>query len=200
MSPVGGPSDQTLMAHVVRRDEAALAALYDRYHVLAFTIALRITGDRAVAEEVLQDIFHAVWRGAAGFQPSGSVAAWLIGIARHRAIDATRRAAFRARVREQPLEPTRALPAEGQLEEEIARGMAGERVRAALQMLAPAQREAIELAYYGGLSHSEIAARLGAPLGTVKTRLRLGLLGLRRALGEPEPDEGAGPGPHADRR
>lgn len=183
----GGASDQMLMARVVRGDEAALAALYDRYRVLAYSIALRVTGDHAVAEEVLQDVFLAVWRTAGGFQPAGSVAAWLAGIARHRAIDATRGATFRARGREHGLEPALELPADEHPEEQAARRMAGEGLRAALDQLAPAQRQAIELAYYGGMSHSEIAARLKAPIGTVKTRLRLGLTRLRRALGKTGP-------------
>lgn len=183
-SAVAGLSDHTLLAHVVRRDEAALAALYDRYSVLAFTIALRITGDRAVAEEVLQDVFHAVWRSAGGFRPPGSVAAWLVGIARHRAIDATRTASFRARLREHGLGPALELAADDQPEDQAARRLAAERVRAALGRLPRAQREAIALAYYGGLSQTEIAAHTGASLGTVKTRLRLAILSLRRALAD----------------
>lgn len=185
-STLEGQTDRALLARIVRRDEAALAALYDRYRGLAFTIALRVTGDHAVAEEVLQDIFHAVWRSAGGFQPSGSVAAWLVGIARHRAIDATRAAPFRARGHERGLEPAVALASDELPEEQIARRLVGEQVRAALGRLPHVQRQALELAYYGGMSQSEIAARLGAPLGTVKTRLRLGLLQLRRALAEPE--------------
>ena len=184
---IGGPSDHALLARVERLDEAALAALYDRYRILACTIALRITGDHAVAEEVLQDVFLSVWRTAGGFQPAGSVAAWLTGIARHRAIDATRGATFRARGSEHGLEPALELPADDHPEEQAARRLAGEQVRAALGQLSPAQREAIELAYYGGMSQSEIAARLRAPIGTVKTRLRLGLTHLRRALGEAGP-------------
>lgn len=183
-SALDGPDDQTLIARIMRRDETALAALYDRYHVLAYTIALRITGDRAVAEEVLQDVFHAVWRTAGGFEHGRSVAAWIVGIVRHRAIDATRAATFRARGREYPLEPAQDLPDDEQPEELVARRLLAEGVRRALSLLPTAQREAIELAYYGGLSQAEIAARTGAPIGTVKTRLRLGLLHLRRALNE----------------
>jgi RNA polymerase sigma-70 factor (ECF subfamily) len=182
----GEQSDETLLARIVRRDEAALAVLYDRYRVLAYSIALRITGDHAVAEEVLQDMFLAVWRTAGGFQVGGSVAAWLVGIARHRAIDATRAAPFRARNREQGLEPALELPTDELTEEQVARSLVGEHVRSALGQLAPAQREALELAYYAGLSQAEIAARIGAPLGTVKTRMRLGLTHLRRVLGETE--------------
>jgi RNA polymerase sigma-70 factor (ECF subfamily) len=186
ISTADGLSDHVLMACVVRGDEAALAALYDRYHALVFTIALRITGDHAVAEEVLQDVFYATWRAAGGFRSAGSVAAWLIGIARHRAIDATRARLFRARGREQRLEPL-VVEAGDPPEEQIDRRMDGERLRAALAGLPFAQRQALELIYYGEMTQAEVAAHTGAPVGTVKTRLRLGLLHLRRALAEGGP-------------
>lgn len=174
--------DQALMARILDRDEVALAELYDRYHGLVFTIALRITGDRAVAEEVVQDVFFAVWRTVAGFQQGGRPAAWIIGIARHRAIDATRTRTFRARMREQELEWVETGTA-GQLpDERLERAVLSAQVRSALASLAPTQREALELAYYGGLSQAEIAGRMGTPIGTAKTRLRLGLLHLRREL------------------
>jgi RNA polymerase sigma-70 factor (ECF subfamily) len=174
--------DQELIAAVVRGDERALAALYDQFSALVLAIALRITGDRVVAEEVLQDVFLAVWRTAGGFRPGGSVAAWMIGIARHRAIDATRSRRFRAALREQSLEPGMELATSGTTEEQVERRLTTVRVRAAIERLAPAQREALELAYYGGLSQGEIARQMGAPIGTTKTRLRLGLLHLRREL------------------
>jgi RNA polymerase sigma-70 factor, ECF subfamily len=176
-------SDQVLMAHVVSGDEQALAALYDRYRTLTFAIALRITGDYAIAEEVLQDVFLAVWRTAGGFRPSGCVEAWLRGIARHRAIDATRAAVFRARNHEQSLEPALELSAGDDSEEQVARRLDGEHVRAALEQLPFSQREALKLAYYGGMSQAEIAAWLNTPIGTVKTRQRLGLTRLRHAVG-----------------
>lgn len=196
VSTAGEQSDQVLIASVVRRDEAALAALYDRYQALVFTIALRITGDRPVAEEVLQDVFLAVWRTAGGFQPAGSVAAWLVGIARHRAIDATRAATFRARGREQALAPALDLPSDELPEEQVDRRLLAQRVRAALAVLPAAQRQVLELAYYGGFSQIEIAARTGTPLGTVKTRMRLALFHLRRTLVVPDSD---GPTSRADR-
>lgn len=174
--------DQELIAAVVRGDERALTALYDQLSPLVLAIALRITGDRVVAEEVLQDVFLAVWRTAGGFRPGGSVAAWMIGIARHRAIDATRSRRFRAALREQSLEPGIDLAAPGVTDEQVERRLTALRVRAALDQLAPAQREALELAYYGGLSQAEIARQMAAPIGTTKTRLRLGLLHLRREL------------------
>ena len=96
----GAPSDEELIARVCWREEPALGAIYDRYHRLIFTIALRIVGDRDLAEEVVQDVFQAVWLSAGSFQPNGSLSAWLVGITRHRAIDATRSRRFRARARE----------------------------------------------------------------------------------------------------
>jgi RNA polymerase sigma-70 factor (ECF subfamily) len=175
-------SDDALMSCIVRRDEDALVALYERYRVLAFAIALRITDDYAIAEEVLQDVFLGVWRTAATFRPSGCVKAWLSGIAQHRAIDATRAAAFRAREREQYFEPDLELSVDDELAEQVARHLDGEHVRAALEQLPSSQREALTLAYYGGMSQAEIAAQLNTPIGTVKTRQRLGLTRLRQMV------------------
>src|SRR5262245_60927321 len=98
------PADEELVRQVLRREEPALGAIYDRYGRLVYTIALRITGDREAAEEVTQDVFQAVWQGVGSFQPGGSFVAWLTGIARHRAIDLTRSRHFRARTREEVLD------------------------------------------------------------------------------------------------
>ena len=102
--PSAVSADEELVGRVLRREEAALGAIYDRYGRLVYTIALRITGDREAAEEVMQDVFQAVWQGVGSFQPGGSFAAWLTGIARHRAIDLTRSRRYRARARESALE------------------------------------------------------------------------------------------------
>ena len=178
----GAPPDEELIARVRWQEEPALAAIYDRYSRLIYTIALRIVGDRESAEEVTQDVFQAVWQSAGSFQPTGNFSAWLVGIARHRAIDATRSRRHRARAREELLDDQRL----------IGRGEAGDGyadalmlravVRTALAELPAAQRQAIELGYYGGLTHSEIAAQLGEPVGTVKSRMRMGLLKLRELL------------------
>lgn len=177
-----GASDQELIAGVCRRDEPALGAIYDRYHRLVFAIALRITGEQTCAEEVVQDVFHAVWRSAGSFQAGASLAAWLVGIARHRAIDVTRAQSFRARAREAVLDDA-GLGAHGSATDGYVAGLLQRQVvHAALGKISPVQREAIELAYYGGLTESEIAARLGIPLGTVKSRMRGGLLRLRELL------------------
>jgi RNA polymerase sigma-70 factor (ECF subfamily) len=171
------PADEELVGRVLRREESALGAIYDRYGRLVYTIALRITGDREAAEEVMQDVFQAVWQGAGSFQAGGSFAAWLTGIARHRAIDLTRSRRYRARARESTLDEYATggdTPAEALVLRTV--------VQEALQELPQPQRQAIELAYYGGLTHVEIAGRLGEPVGTVKSRMRLGLTRLRDLL------------------
>jgi RNA polymerase sigma-70 factor (ECF subfamily) len=175
------------MALVLRRQEAALGMIYDRYIRLVYAVALRITGDRETAEEVVQDVFQNVWQAAGSFQPGvGSFVAWLMGIARHRAIDATRSKRERARAREQTLDDFRPAGEEVSLEREVGQRLLRDVVRAALESLPSNQRQAIELAYYGGMTRAEIADRLNEPLGTVKTRLRLGLLKLRDLLRQEE--------------
>jgi RNA polymerase sigma-70 factor (ECF subfamily) len=178
---VAATSDDELIARVRRREEPALGMIYDRYGRLVYAIALRITGDRESAEEVVQDTFQAVWQSAASFQPGGSLAAWVVGIARHRAIDTTRSRRFRARAREEVLDDARA-GAEGAADTLVLR----ETVRRALDDLPGVQRQTIALAYYGGLTCSEIATRIGEPVGTVKSRLRVGLMKLRETLGGEE--------------
>lgn len=175
--------DEDLLALIVRRQEVALGALYDRYGRLVYTIALRITGDRQTAEEVVQDVFQNVWQAAATFQPGiGTASSWMMGIARHRAIDAIRSKRERARAREQELDTNWPTTEDQSLDREVAQRLLRDTVRQALQTLPTNQRQAIELAYYGGMTRSEIASELGEPLGTVKTRLRLGLLKLRDLL------------------
>jgi RNA polymerase sigma-70 factor (ECF subfamily) len=178
----GAPPDEELIARVCWREESALGLIYDRYSRLIYTIALRIVGDRESAEEVVQDVFHAVWQSASSFQPSGNFSAWLIGIARHRAIDATRARRYRARAREELLDDERIIGSARSTEEYAEVLTLRAMVRAALAELPTAQRQAIELGYYGGLSHVEIAARLGEPVGTVKSRMRMGLMKLRELL------------------
>jgi RNA polymerase sigma-70 factor (ECF subfamily) len=178
--------DEALVTLVSRRDEAALGILYDRYIRLVFSVALRITGDRQTAEEVVQDVFQNVWLSAHTYQLSaGAVSSWLLGITRHRAIDATRSKRERARNREQALDITFMSPASGGPEDEVDKRLQRDAVRDALAELPSNQRQAIELAYYGGFTGAEIAERLGEPVGTIKTRLRLGLLKLRNRLQAP---------------
>src|SRR5689334_15575554 len=175
------PPDEELIARVRWREEPALATIYDRYSRLIYTIALRIVGDREMAEEVVQDVFQAVWQSAGSFQPNGNFSAWLIGIARHRAIDATRSRRHRARAREELLDDERVAgvgAGDGGADALMLRAV----VRQALAELPTSQRQAIELGYYGGMTHTEIAAQLGEPVGTVKSRMRMGLIKLRELL------------------
>ncbi|HEY0735093.1 MAG TPA: sigma-70 family RNA polymerase sigma factor [Herpetosiphonaceae bacterium] len=185
--------DEMLLELISSHDESALSSLYERYARLLYSIALRITDDRAAAEEVLQDVFHSVWHRATTFRPAaGSVSAWLSGIARNRAIDEVRSRWHRAREREIPLDY---LP---DLSGAMERGLEHLTVlradlRHALGSLPSLQRQAIEMAYFGGFSSSEIAAHLNEPIGTIKGRLRLGMEKLRHTLASfMELDEEAG--------
>jgi RNA polymerase sigma-70 factor (ECF subfamily) len=162
-------------------DEAALEMLYKRYAGLVFTLALRIVGDPELAREVLQDAFLRCWDGRETYDPGrGRVPWWLMGIARNRAIDLLRSRSHQARLREQqPL--SSAAPASGSLDAADAAALR-RAVASALESLSPAQRQAIELAYYGGLTQAEIAQQLDEPLGTVKSRTREAMERLRVSL------------------
>ncbi len=173
----------SLMARTARGDQSALAALYDNTNRLVYGLILRVLGDSSTAEEVLLDVYTQVWRQAASYDTSrGTPLAWLTTIARSRAIDRLR-SGWQERQRKEPLDTINDRETVAANPEETT--VASERqrfVRQALSSLSPEQREVIELAYYGGLSHSEIAAKLNQPLGTVKTRTRLGMIKLREAL------------------
>jgi RNA polymerase sigma-70 factor (ECF subfamily) len=160
----------------------ALEALYDRYRAMAYAIALRITADPTLAEDVVQDAFLGVWRHAERYvEGRGSVKTWLLSIVHHRAIDAVRRRRPASELPDPEL-PTPSQLVVADVWPEVAGRLDADEIRAAMSSLSDVQREAIELAYWGGLTQTEIAERTGAPLGTVKSRMRLGLLGLRRAL------------------
>lgn len=178
--------DQELISvvqQIAKGDQAALATLYDSTNRLAYGLILRVLGDASSAEEVLLDVYTQIWRQAANYDTNrGGPLSWLMTIARSRAIDRLR-SGWQERQRKEPLDLLNDRETEAASPEENT--VASERqkfVRAALGSLSPEQREVIELAYYGGLSHSEIAARLNQPLGTVKTRTRLGMIKLREAL------------------
>ena len=181
-------ADSELVARAGSGDERAMTDLYDRYGAVVYTVAYRVVGERADAEEVVVEAFAQAWRDAGRFEAArGSVAAWLTMIARSRALDLVRARGRRERLAataasaspdaSAPGADPAANPAE-RTEQDERRQM----VRQAMESLSPPQRQAIELAFFEGLSQSEIAERLGEPLGTVKTRVRLGMPKLRESL------------------
>lgn len=175
-------ADRAALARISGGELAALEDLYDRYKTMAYSIAYRITNDATLAEDVVQDAFLGAWRNAARYvEGRGSVKTWLLSIVHHRAIDAIRR---RRPTSELP-EIDAGLPEALTLPDvwgEVSANLDAESVRQALVALSDVQREALELAYFGGLTQQEIAERTGTPLGTVKSRMRLGLLAMRRSL------------------
>ena len=172
-------SDAALIQKIVQRDESALAALYDRYASLLSSLLNRILRDTQASEEILQDVFYQLWRNAAQFDPArGSLPGWLAVIARNRAISRLRR--HNPSEGEELLETTVIVPAN--LENALAQQQLLGRVKGALENLSSEQRAAIELAYFEGLTHSEIASKTGDPLGTVKTRIRSAVESLKRNL------------------
>ena len=183
--------DQRFLQRVAAGDAGGLGALYDRHGRSVYSLALRILGDEGDAEEVTQDVFAQAWRRASQYdQARGTVAAWLLVMARTRAIDRfrARRVRPEGRVHEDDGLTLQQLPATSpDAISEMMTAERGQRVRRALEALPFLQRVAIELAYFEGLSQREIAERLEQPLGTVKTRMRLGLLKLRDALVEVQP-------------
>ena len=171
-----------LIREVAGGDGQALASLYDATSRTVYGLLLRILSDPSAAEEVLLDVYAQVWRQAASYSPErGKPLAWLTTIARSRAIDRVRRGRQEQQLSAPLDEAVRAAGGES-VEAGVLAGEVRAVVRAALERLAPEQREVIELAYYGGMSHSEIAAARGLPLGTVKTRTRLGMMRLREML------------------
>ena len=178
-----------VVAGLLRREESALSIVYDRYGQLVYAIAFRITCDYAIAEEVVQDVFQAVWQSTSTFKPQSSFVGWLIGIARHRAIDATRARRYRARAREDVFNDALINNSIDEMHEQHENLLLRETVRGALAALPLAQRQAITLAYYGGLTQEEIAICTGEPVGTVKSRMRRGLMKLRDLLDPMNIDE-----------
>jgi RNA polymerase sigma factor (sigma-70 family) len=176
-------SDEALVALAARSEQSALAELYDRYGRPAYGLALRVLRDEALAEDAVQEAFLALWRTAARFVPErGKASTWILTLVHRRAVDLVRR---EERRRADPLESV-AEPAGGAAaDEEAWLRLQRERVQGALQQLPDQQREALELAYYGGFTQSELAERLGQPLGTIKSRMFMGLSRLRELLGDP---------------
>lgn len=182
------PVSDAELADLIRAQPAAgLAALYDRYGRIIFSVALRVVQDHGSAEEITQDVFLRCWRSIDRYQPSqGSLSAWLLAITHHRAIDELRSRRgkdMRREVSDESVQPMIAL--DPGFDEALLRGT----VREALHLLPDAQRDVIELIFWGGLTRREVADRLNLPLGTVHTRLRLGMDKLRAALLQSAGDE-----------
>jgi RNA polymerase sigma-70 factor (ECF subfamily) len=176
-------SDEALVALVARGDEDALAELYDRVGRIAYGLALRILRDERHAEDAVQEAFLQVWRSAATFRPERAKAStWVLTLVHRRAVDLVRR---EERRQADPLtDDNAAVAAAEQTDEAAWLRFERERVQTALKQLPDLQREALELSYYGGFSQSELAERLGVPLGTIKSRMFSGLARLRELLDE----------------
>jgi RNA polymerase sigma factor (sigma-70 family) len=188
--PEGGAADVDILRRVAAGDRGAIDDLYQRFRRPAFALARRVLGDDALAEDVLQDVFVAIWRNPAGFDGArGSVSTWVLTMVHHKAVDAVRREEAHRR-RQVRAEDDLALsaPLRGDDVEDAAwAGIVADRVRAALGALPEPQREALTLAYYGGYTQREVAALTGTPLGTVKTRMLAGMRRLKDTLGTAVP-------------
>lgn len=169
--------DSDLLARVQRGEESAMAAIYDRYSKIVYSVALRVLRDPSSAEDILQEVFMQMWRSPAKFVAArGSLGGWLAVVARNRSIDRLRRRRPSEQVEEMN------IAALGNLADEAERSLLMERCRTVIVQLPPEQRKTLEMAFFDGLSHSEIADMTGDPLGTVKTRIRSAVMTLRKAL------------------
>jgi RNA polymerase sigma-70 factor, ECF subfamily len=179
-------ADEDLMPLIAAADASAFEVLYGRHSSIAFSLAYRMVGRRSQAEDVVQEAFLSIWRSGARYDRGrGSVRTWILGIVHHRGIDALRRSNVHDRRRTDDEGMEERLEAPERTDDEAARRDEARTVRAAMDGLPSEQRRVIELAYFGGFSHSEIAELLALPIGTVKGRMRLGLSKLRSALEAP---------------
>lgn len=170
-------SEASLVWAVGSGDESAMATLYDRYSGLVYAVALRVLGDTGAAEDVLQEVFMQLWRNPAAFDSGrGNLGAWLAVIARNRALDGLRKRRPETDIADV------VVSVEPDLAGEAERSRALEKIRGELSAMPAPQRSALEMAYFEGLTHTEIAAKTGEPLGTIKTRIRTGLQALRKAF------------------
>jgi RNA polymerase sigma-70 factor (ECF subfamily) len=171
------PNDGALIAAIRSGNQDAMAQLYARYSSVVYAVALRVLGDTAAAEDVLQEIFIQLWRNPGAFDSGrGNLAPWLAVITRNRAVDSLRKRRPQTEISETT------VSVEPDLASQADRGRVMEKVRAVLKDMPQAQRSSLEMAYFEGYSHSEIAEKTGEPLGTVKTRIRNGLMLLRKAV------------------
>src|SRR6186997_647365 len=182
VASVADDADRAVLERIADGELRALDDLYERYKTMAYSIAYRITNDATLAEDVVQDAFLGAWRNAARYvEGRGSVKTWLLSIVHHRAVDAVRRRRPTSELPDIDMPPPAALTLPD-IWGEVAGNLDRAEIASALATLSDVQREAIELAYFGGLTHVEISDKTGAPLGTVKSRIRLGLLAMRAAL------------------
>jgi RNA polymerase sigma-70 factor, ECF subfamily len=180
-APVPEQEWAELVQSIAAGDQLALHALYERSYRIVFTLVMRITANRETAEEVTVDVFHAVWRRASDYDAAnGTVLGWIMNQARSRAIDRLRFENRKKRSNGGDMEPQAEAAADPC--DVLEQRQQGESLRAALAALTPGEREAIDTTFFAGLTHAEAAARLGQPLGTIKTRIRSGLHKMRNAL------------------
>ncbi|MGB0005603.1 MAG: sigma-70 family RNA polymerase sigma factor [Candidatus Sulfotelmatobacter sp.] len=173
----GATADLSIVTGLKTGDQGAMAELYDRYSSVVYAVALRVLGDTGAAEDVLQEVFLQLWRNPHAFDAArGNLASWLAVVTRNRAIDFLRK-----RRPETDIENV-VLSVAPDLAGDAERARAAAKVRGVMGSMAPAQRGALEMAYWEGMSHSEIAEKTGEPLGTIKTRIRAGLITLRKAF------------------
>jgi RNA polymerase sigma-70 factor, ECF subfamily len=178
-------ADQSSLARIARGDQAAFAELYDRHARLVYSLALRILQDRADAEDIVQEVFAQVWAQAGRYDASrGAVAAWMLMLTRSRAIDRLRAKRVRPEAAGDASAAENVMDSSAAQDLELLSAEQVTRLQRAMKALPDAQRTALELAYYEGLTHVEVAARLAEPLGTVKTRIRQAVIKLREALAE----------------
>lgn len=183
MAVFAGPEERALVERLKRRDPQALAELYDRYGKMAYSLVLRVVRDKAIAEDLVQETFLRVWNRVHSMDSEkGAIGAWLLAIARNRAIDYLRSSAGRERNAVE-LSETDHASLYREMESEILISDQSRRVKVAMDKLAPHYRTVMELAYFDGLSQSEMAVKLGQPLGTIKTWVRTALQSLRDELG-----------------
>ncbi|HEX4008210.1 MAG TPA: sigma-70 family RNA polymerase sigma factor [Acidobacteriaceae bacterium] len=179
-APAQPMHDSALVERMMAGDENALSALYDRYSGMLFGMLVRVLRDPQAAEEILQDLFLQLWRGAARFDATrGSLPAWLMVIGRNRALSRLRTRAYREAAEDIDAFPANAVPSSVNLADEAERSLLMEKLRTAMAALPGEQRQAVELAYFEGMTQTEIAARTGSPLGTVKSRVRTAMQSLK---------------------